>query len=175
METIHTDSPYRAFSINSRKSNIEMPLDQTSRKRQRTLESSDVPQESVDSDITVRASFPCEQMIFTFFNSMLAIKYKKDFILQDNPVTCPFTHTWNSISWRMQTIKEMDYLINYGLALMFPIVAFSSWFSWWKVRSIEFWWDPSLAIDIFLSAPFSFCFVRACPIVNASPVAMWID
>ncbi|KAL7129100.1 hypothetical protein ABFS83_13G041100 [Erythranthe nasuta] len=100
METIHTDSPYRALSsINSRKSNIEMRLDQTSKGRQRILESSDVPQESTDSDT------------------------------RDKQVSFPFTHTWNTILWRVENMKEMDYLVNYGLALMFPIVSFSTWLS----------------------------------------------
>ncbi|EYU31622.1 hypothetical protein ABFS82_13G040800 [Erythranthe guttata] len=100
METIHTDSPYRALSsINSRKSKIEMRLDQTSRGGQRILESSDVPQESTDSDT------------------------------RDKQVSFPFTHTWNTILWRIENMKEMNYLVNYGLALMFPIVSFSTWLS----------------------------------------------
>ncbi|KAL7087109.1 hypothetical protein ACP275_13G045600 [Erythranthe tilingii] len=101
METIHTDSPYRALSsINSRKSKIDKRLDQTSNGRQRRiLESSDVPQESTDSDT------------------------------RDKQVSCPFTHKWNTILWRIENMKEMDYLVNYGLALMFPIVSFSTWLS----------------------------------------------
>ncbi|KAK4394766.1 GPI-anchor transamidase [Sesamum angolense] len=46
METIHTDSPYRAFSGRySKKSKIEMPLDQSDSDKRRTLQGSDVPQE----------------------------------------------------------------------------------------------------------------------------------
>ncbi|KAL3632272.1 hypothetical protein CASFOL_025256 [Castilleja foliolosa] len=50
METIHTDSPYRAFSSRySKKIKIEMPLE-----KQRTLETSDVLQELDSSNINVK-------------------------------------------------------------------------------------------------------------------------
>ncbi|KAL0320427.1 UNVERIFIED_CONTAM: GPI-anchor transamidase [Sesamum radiatum] len=60
METIHTDSPYRAFSgIYSKKSNLEMPLDQSDREKRRTLQGSDVPQELGDSEVNAeQASCP---------------------------------------------------------------------------------------------------------------------
>lgn len=55
METIHTDSPYQAFSGKySRKSKIEVPLDQSGGGNRRTLESSDVPEELADPKINVR-------------------------------------------------------------------------------------------------------------------------
>ncbi|KAL2496711.1 Peptidase C13 family [Forsythia ovata] len=50
METIHTDSPYRAFS--GKYSKIEIPLDQSDEVKQRRLKSSDVPQELTGSNIT---------------------------------------------------------------------------------------------------------------------------
>ncbi|PIN01969.1 Gpi-anchor transamidase [Handroanthus impetiginosus] len=100
METILTDSPYQAFSGRySSKSKIEKPLDQTSREKQRTLESADVPQESSDSN------------------------------MGNEQVSCPFTRTWNTIRGRMEKMKDIDCLVNYGLILMPPIVAFSSWLS----------------------------------------------
>ncbi|KAL2247203.1 UNVERIFIED_CONTAM: GPI-anchor transamidase [Sesamum indicum] len=98
METIHTDSPYRAFSgISSKRSKIEMPLDQSDRDNRRTLQGSDVPQELGDSK--------AEQ------------------------TSCPFTRTWNIVLGRMEKLKQLDSLVNYGLILMFPIAALSSWVS----------------------------------------------
>ncbi|KAG8386763.1 hypothetical protein BUALT_Bualt03G0182800 [Buddleja alternifolia] len=90
METIHTDSAYPAFSSRYTEKS----------KTQRTLESSTVPQESVDSNTR-----------------------------QDKQVNCPFTRTWNAILGRLEEKKGIDRLVNYGLILMFPVVAFSSWLS----------------------------------------------
>ncbi|KAK4420959.1 GPI-anchor transamidase [Sesamum alatum] len=100
METIHTDSPYRAFSGRySKKSKIEMPLDQSDRDQRRTLQGSDVPQDLGDSKVNA-----------------------------EQP-SCPFTRTWNIVLGRMEKLKQLDSLVNYGLILMFPIVALSSWVS----------------------------------------------
>ncbi|XP_051114773.1 uncharacterized protein LOC127240254 [Andrographis paniculata] len=97
METIHTDSPYRAFSRrNARKPKIQVPSDQPSEDR-RILEVSNTLEESHSS--------------------------------QDNKVACPFTCTWNTLLKKMETGKQNDYLVNYGLIMMLPIVAFSSWLS----------------------------------------------
>lgn len=55
METIHTDSPYRAFSGRfSRKSKIEMPSDQSSSGNRRALEGLDAPEELADPKLNVR-------------------------------------------------------------------------------------------------------------------------
>lgn len=100
METIHTDSPYRAFSgISSKRSKIEMPLDQSDRDNRRTLQGSDVPQELGDSKVNAEQT------------------------------SCPFTRTWNIVLGRMEKLKQLDSLVNYGLILMFPIAALSSWVS----------------------------------------------
>lgn len=56
----------------------------------------------------------------------------RDFVLQAKQVSCPFTRTWNTILGRMEKMKQIDSLVNYGLVLMFPIVAFSSWLSHWR-------------------------------------------
>lgn len=60
METIHTDSPYRAFSAKySRKPKIEMPSDQSGGGNRRTLEGSDVPEELADPNPNVRHLHTC--------------------------------------------------------------------------------------------------------------------
>ncbi|XP_042066195.1 putative GPI-anchor transamidase [Salvia splendens] len=100
METIHTDSPYRAFSNRYyRKSKTEMPSDQSGGGNQRALEDSDVLEELADPKLN-------------------AIQ-----------VGCPLTHTWNTILGRMEKITQIDNFVNCGVVLMFPIVALSSWFS----------------------------------------------
>ncbi|KAL3821384.1 hypothetical protein ACJIZ3_007289 [Penstemon smallii] len=100
METIHTDSPYRAFSgRSSRKSKIEISPGQSKRNKQRMLESSNVVNESADANMA------------------------------DKKVGCPFTQTWNRVLGRLEEIKEIDSLVNYGLILMFPIVGLSSFLS----------------------------------------------
>lgn len=99
METIHTDSPYRAFSGRfSRKSKIEMPSDQSSSGNRRALEGLDAPEELADPKL-------------------------------NKQVSCPFTHTWNTILGRMEKIKQIDSFVNYGLVLMLPIMVLSSWLS----------------------------------------------
>ncbi|XP_060201158.1 uncharacterized protein LOC132629806 isoform X1 [Lycium barbarum] len=91
METIHTDSAYKAFAgKDSKKSALEMPLRQSSKDLRRTLASSDV---------------------------------------QDAQDSCPFTHFWNSMHGKLTKVEGLDSWVNYGLFLMFPLVAFSSWLS----------------------------------------------
>ncbi|GER29099.1 DNA glycosylase superfamily protein [Striga asiatica] len=48
----------------------------------------------------------------------------RDFMVQAKQVGCPFTRTWNTILDQMG-----NSLLNYGLILVFPIVALSSWLS----------------------------------------------
>ncbi|KAL6536898.1 hypothetical protein OROHE_012482 [Orobanche hederae] len=68
METIHTDSPYRAFSDRRyKKSKIEMYMDDPGREKRSTIETSEGPQELDNSKINAK---------------------------QDG---CPFAHNWNTI------------------------------------------------------------------------------
>ncbi|XP_022848639.1 GPI-anchor transamidase-like [Olea europaea var. sylvestris] len=99
MEMIHTDSAYRAFSGKFSKSKSEISLDQPDEDKQRSLKSSDVLQELTGPNMT------------------------------DKHAICPFTRTWNAILGRMEMMKELDSLVNYGLILMFLLVTGSSWFS----------------------------------------------
>lgn len=99
MEMIHTDSAYRAFSGKFSKSKSEISLDQSDEDKQQRIKSSDIPQELAVSNIT------------------------------DKHGTCPFTRTWNAILGRMEMMKELDDLVNYGLILMFLLATGSSWFS----------------------------------------------
>ncbi|KAL6538258.1 hypothetical protein OROGR_012246 [Orobanche gracilis] len=67
METIHTDSPYRAFSDRRyKKSKIEMYMDDPGREKRSTIETSEGPQELDNSKINAK---------------------------QDG---CPFAHKWNT-------------------------------------------------------------------------------
>ncbi|KAJ8556121.1 hypothetical protein K7X08_022879 [Anisodus acutangulus] len=98
METIHTDSAYKAFAgKDSKKSTLEMPLRQSSQDLRRTLASSGVQYPASDSNV------------------------------EDLQDSCPFTHFWTSMS--MTKVEGLDSWVNYGLYLMFPLVAFSSWLS----------------------------------------------
>ncbi|XP_042060299.1 putative GPI-anchor transamidase [Salvia splendens] len=100
METIHTDSPYRAFSNRYyRKSKTEMPSDQSGGGNRRALKDLDILEELADPKLNAKQ------------------------------VGCPFTHTWNTILGWMEKITQIDNLVNCGVALMFPIVALSSWLS----------------------------------------------
>ncbi|KAK4344621.1 hypothetical protein RND71_034797 [Anisodus tanguticus] len=100
METIHTDSAYKAFSgKDSKKSTLEMPLRQSSQDLRRTLASSDVHFPNSDSNV------------------------------EDLQDSCPFTHFWTSMRSKMTKVEGLDSWVNYGLYLMFPLVAFSSWLS----------------------------------------------
>ncbi|KAK6142261.1 hypothetical protein DH2020_022609 [Rehmannia glutinosa] len=90
METIHTDSPYRAFSGRySKRSKIEMPFIQSGSEKRRSLETSDAPQELAESKII-----------------------DTDFMLQAKEVGCPFTRTWNTVLDRME-----NSLVNYEFSL----------------------------------------------------------
>nr|GME07606.1 putative GPI-anchor transamidase [Ipomoea batatas]GME21340.1 putative GPI-anchor transamidase [Ipomoea batatas] len=97
METIHTDSAYKAFS--SERATIQKPVDQSDHYIRRTLSSSDDQEQTSDSNT------------------------------KGQPVNCPFTRFWSFIHIKMERIKDVDSLMSYGLALMLPLVAISSWVS----------------------------------------------
>ncbi|KAL3325663.1 hypothetical protein AABB24_036747 [Solanum stoloniferum] len=100
METIHTDSAYKAFAgKDSKKSTLEMPLRQSSQNLLRTLASSDVQYPTSDSNV------------------------------EDPQDSCPFTNFWISMHGKMNKVEGLDSWVNYGLFLMFPMVAMSSWIS----------------------------------------------
>ncbi|KAL3355923.1 hypothetical protein AABB24_016869 [Solanum stoloniferum] len=100
METIHTDSAYKAFAgKDSKKSTLEMPLRQSSQDLRRTLASSDVQYPTSDSNV------------------------------EDPQDSCPFTNFWISMHGKMNKVEGLDSWVNYGLFLMFPMVAMSSWIS----------------------------------------------
>lgn len=100
METIHTDSAYKAFvGKDSKKSTLEMPLRQSSQDLRRTLASSDVQYPTSDSNV------------------------------EDPQDSCPFTNFWISMHGKMNMVEGLDSWVNYGLFLMFPMVAMSSWIS----------------------------------------------
>ncbi|XP_073311608.1 uncharacterized protein [Primulina huaijiensis] len=99
METIHTDSAYRAFSgRNSNKARIEMHRNPSGRDEGRTLETSEFPQEVAGPNIDKHAS-------------------------------CPLTHTWNTVLGTMYNLQQIDSFVNYGLMFLLPLVGFSSWIS----------------------------------------------
>ncbi|PHT49106.1 GPI-anchor transamidase [Capsicum baccatum] len=100
METIHTDSAYKAFAGKySKKSVLEMPLRQSSQDLRRTLASSDVQYPTTDSNV------------------------------EDPQDSCRFTKFWSSTHGKTTKVDGLDSWVNYGLFLMFPMVAMSSWLS----------------------------------------------
>ncbi|KAK3015369.1 hypothetical protein RJ639_006805 [Escallonia herrerae] len=100
METIHTDSAYRALSgIDSSKSKTCLLLDQSVHDVMQRLKSSDVRRQISESYAT------------------------------DQHGTCPFTRMRSIFNEKMDKIEETDSLVNYGLAVLFSLVAFSTWLS----------------------------------------------
>ncbi|XP_016572167.1 putative GPI-anchor transamidase isoform X2 [Capsicum annuum] len=100
METIHTDSAYKAFAGKySKKSVLEMPLRQSSQDLRRTLASSDVQYPTTDSNV------------------------------EDPQDSCRFTQFWSSTHGKTTKVDGLDSWVNYGLFLMFPMVAMTSWLS----------------------------------------------
>lgn len=57
-------------------------------------------------------------------------KETDDASIKDQHVACPFTRSMNSMHQKLDNIKDVDSWLIYGLALMFPMVAVSSWFSY---------------------------------------------
>ncbi|KAI8551239.1 hypothetical protein RHMOL_Rhmol06G0169400 [Rhododendron molle] len=98
METIHTDSAYRALS--GRESNwakIKISPDQlTSLQEQRTLASSNVQQQMNDSD---------------------------------TKGACPFTLMMARFHDKMENFENVDTVVNYGLVVLLPLLAVSTWLS----------------------------------------------
>lgn len=100
METIHTDSAYGALSGKQLKSGeIKMSSDLSGEDRRRILENSDVKDKG----------------------SGLNIK--------DQQVTCPFTRMLSTIHERVEMVKDVDGLVNFGLVFVIPLLAVSSWLS----------------------------------------------
>ncbi|VFQ72044.1 unnamed protein product [Cuscuta campestris] len=97
METIHTDSAYKALS--TVRATIKKPSDLFDEYTQRTLSSSDAREQTTESNT------------------------------EGKQVNCPFTRFLSSIHEKMGSVEDVDSLIFYGLALMLPLVAISSWVS----------------------------------------------
>ncbi|VFQ78704.1 unnamed protein product [Cuscuta campestris] len=97
METIHTDSAYKALS--TVRATIKKPSDLFDQYAQRTLSSSDAREQTTESNT------------------------------EGKQVNCPFTRFLSSIHDKMGSVEDVDSLIFYGLALMLPLVAISSWVS----------------------------------------------
>ncbi|RAL38905.1 hypothetical protein DM860_015266 [Cuscuta australis] len=97
METIHTDSAYKALS--TVRATIKKPSDLFDQYAQRTLSSSDAREQTTESNT------------------------------EGKQVNCPFTRFLSSIHDKIGSVEDVDSLIFYGLALMLPLVAISSWVS----------------------------------------------
>lgn len=98
METIHTDSAYRALSgRESNRAKIKISPDQlTSLQEQRTLASSNVQQQMNDSD---------------------------------TKGACPFTLMMARFHDKMENFENVDTVVNYGLVVLLPLLALSTWLS----------------------------------------------
>ncbi|XP_058219412.1 uncharacterized protein LOC131329987 [Rhododendron vialii] len=98
METIHTDSAYRALSgRESNRAKIKISPDQlTSLQEQRTLASSNVQQQMNDSD---------------------------------TKGACPFTLMMARFHDKMENFENVDTVVNYGLVVLLPLLAVSTWLS----------------------------------------------
>ncbi|KAM3343438.1 putative GPI-anchor transamidase isoform X1 [Capsicum galapagoense] len=100
METIHTDSAYKAFAGKyGKKSILEMPLKQSSQESRRTLASSDVQYPTTDSNV------------------------------EDPQDSCPFLKFWSFMHGKLAKVEGLDSWVNCSLLFMFPMVAMSSWLS----------------------------------------------
>ncbi|XP_019165621.1 PREDICTED: putative GPI-anchor transamidase [Ipomoea nil] len=86
-------------TFSTERATIKKPVDQSDHYIRRTLSSFDDQEQTSDSNTKGR------------------------------PVNCPFTRFWSSIHIKMERIKDVDSLMSYGLALMLPLVAISSWVS----------------------------------------------
>lgn len=114
-----------------------MPSDQSGGGNRRALEDSDILEELADSKLNVRPLQSTYLLVHEGWILLLLFYHhnfteKEGFVLQAKQVGCPFTHTWNTILGRMEKITQIDNLVNCGVALMFPIVALSSWLSHWR-------------------------------------------
>ncbi|KAK6141244.1 hypothetical protein DH2020_024999 [Rehmannia glutinosa] len=99
METIHTDSPYRAFSGRySKRSKIEMPFIQSGSEKRRSLETSDAPQELAESKII--------KVIHT--KNILEAQKEQDSIL--NLRLSNFPELWNLVLAEFSLGVELDTL-----------------------------------------------------------------
>ncbi|PHT35622.1 putative GPI-anchor transamidase [Capsicum baccatum] len=97
METIHTDSAYKAFSGKyGKKSILEMPLKQSSQESRRTLASSDVQYPTADSNV------------------------------EDPQDSCPFLKFWSFMHGKLTKVEGLGSWVNCSLLFMFPMVAMSS-------------------------------------------------
>ncbi|KAM7252286.1 hypothetical protein ACFE04_024169 [Oxalis oulophora] len=100
METIHTDSPYRAISI-SKSSNVKIKM--SSKKSVQD----DERRKLIDSNAQHQADNTNTQA-------------------QEG---CPFTRFCNTLRNKMEKFEGLDSIVNYGLVAMLPILAVSTWLS----------------------------------------------
>ncbi|KAL3533142.1 hypothetical protein ACH5RR_006663 [Cinchona calisaya] len=76
---------------------IKIPSDQSEEDMRRILESSDVKHQISELNI------------------------------KDQQVICPFTRMCSNINSKIEKVKDVNGLVNYGLVLMIPLLAVSSW------------------------------------------------
>ncbi|THG12941.1 hypothetical protein TEA_014564 [Camellia sinensis var. sinensis] len=101
METIHTDSSYRALSgRESHKDKIKMPFDPSASLHDQTASLNSNGQKEIN-----------------------------DSNKKDQEVACPFTRMMATFHDKMEKIEDVDTLVNYGFVLMLPLVAVSTWLS----------------------------------------------
>ncbi|GAB4824804.1 glycosylphosphatidylinositol anchor biosynthesis [Ancistrocladus abbreviatus] len=106
METIHTDSAYKAFSSKTLKDSVRMTLDQfIDLEKQRKLAS-----DSKEFGVSDTKDQTCTAQ-------------DQNCLWDTKDLKCPIQRTWRTLQAKLEGLDNVDSLVNYGLAIMLPLVA----------------------------------------------------
>lgn len=129
METIHTDSTYKAPSIKSfSRAEIKMPLDQPANDNERRI--------LADSNGQDQISNPKKEV--TFYIPSLLVVQKALFLYnivvmgrnECQEQQGAFRHLWNTINDKVEKIEDVDSFVLYGLLVMLPVLLLPTLLSW---------------------------------------------
>ena len=117
METIHTDSAYKALSS---KADFESSLDKSL--TEMTDNSDDLGQ-TANLKPPVTSQFPsfivdvCKHLSFSIVDRRAVFVQAQE---------CPFTRTMSRFNERVKKIENIDSIVNHGLFLMLPLLLLST-------------------------------------------------
>lgn len=115
METIHTDSAYKAFSSKTSKINSEMPLNQLS---EQDGQNADIPNDELNTEVTVKL------WIEYIHSGNIRITSLRSLLLQKQK--CPYTQMRADLHEKLEKLENVDTVVNLSIAVMVLVVIVSS-------------------------------------------------
>lgn len=146
METIHTDSAYKSLS--------RKEWDKDKSVNSLTLEEEITPMTLTSEKQTSDSETEVKHLDSIFCKHLLIIGffYTQGCMVQvEGGSKCP----WSTFRNKVHKSEDIDTLVNYGIAIMAPLVAISTWLSRWRwADELYFYYSTLLQLPWFAVHPF---------------------